>query len=215
MTDLQLGLAVIGALAVAGVLVYNRLQERSVRKHAEGAFGSTHSDVLMRREPTLGPAPRRPQVKDPALPDARVDYVIELSLPAPAPCAIVLEAWSPVEQRFARRVLLAANDGGGWRRLAHADPGTCQALRTGLQLVSRSGVVSDAELIEFRSQVETLAARMGAAVAAPEMRAALEAAHDLDRTCAEVDIQVALHVVGVPPQAGRSGEAAPFRPPSG
>jgi hypothetical protein len=33
-------------------------------------------------------------------------------------------------------------------------------------------------------------------VAAPEMRAALEAARELDRACADSDIQVALHVVG-------------------
>jgi hypothetical protein len=64
-------------------------------------------------------------------------------------------------------------------------------------MVSRDGVVSDAELLEFRSAVETLAAKLGAGVAAPEMRAALDAARELDRACAEADIQVALHVVGV------------------
>jgi len=58
MTDLQIGLLVIGAAAVAGVLVYNRLQERATRRQAERAFGSQHADVLLdappeRREPTL------------------------------------------------------------------------------------------------------------------------------------------------------------------
>jgi hypothetical protein len=62
--------------------------------------------------------------------------------------------------------------------------------------VSRGGVVGDAELLEFRSAVETLAARIGASVEAPEMRAALEAARELDRRCADADVQVALHVVG-------------------
>jgi hypothetical protein len=65
-----------------------------------------------------------------------------------------------------------------------------------LQWVSRDGVVSDAELLEFRSVVETLAAALGAHAAAPEMRAALEAARELDRACADADIQVALHVIG-------------------
>ena len=34
MTDLQLGLLIIGAVAVAGVLVYNRAQERATRRDA-------------------------------------------------------------------------------------------------------------------------------------------------------------------------------------
>jgi hypothetical protein len=66
-----------------------------------------------------------------------------------------------------------------------------------LQMVSRRGVVGESELIDFRSQVETLAASHGGTVSAPEMRAALEAAHALDAACAEVDIQIALHVVGI------------------
>ena len=70
-------------------------------------------------------------------------------------------------------------------------------IRAALQLVSRAGVVSDAELLEFRTLVETMATQLGAAVHAPEMRQALEAARELDRTCADTDIQVALHVVGI------------------
>ena len=62
--------------------------------------------------------------------------------------------------------------------------------------MTRAGPVSEAELVEFRSEVEGLAARAGAAVAAPEMRQALDAARELDRTCADSDIQVALHVIG-------------------
>jgi ZipA, C-terminal FtsZ-binding domain len=183
MTDLQIGLAIIGALAVVAVVFYNRRQERTVRREAERAFGSAHTDVLMaeaRREPTL--EPRRPPPPAGALPVDRVDYVMQLALAAPAASALVHEGWAPIERRFARRVLLV-EDG--------------ERLRAALQLVSRNGVVSDAELLEFRSMVETMAAQLGARVQAPEMRAALEAARELDRTCADADIQIALHVVGI------------------
>src|SRR5689334_5553192 len=191
MTDLQLGLLAIGALAVVGVVVYNRWQERAARRDAERAFGSGHADVLIgdeRREPTL--PPRRdsvPESQPPAppavrLPAERVDYVIELTLPKPLPPAVVHEAWAPVERRFARHALLATHQA---------------ELRAALQLVSRSGVVSDAEVLEFRALVETMAAALGARVAAPEMREALDAARELDKTCVDADIQVALHVVGI------------------
>jgi hypothetical protein len=44
---------------------------------------------------------------------------------------------------------------------------------------------------------EPCATLLGPVVRAPEMRAALDAARELDKTCAEADIQVALHVVGI------------------
>jgi len=186
MTDLQLGLLAIGALAVIAVVLYNRWQERVARRDAEQAFGSGHADVLLgaeRREPAL--PPRReavpPELRR-AVPAERIDYVIELALPKPLAPPVVHEAWSPTERRFARRALLAV-DG--------------VQVRAALQLVSRNGVVSDAEVLEFRALVETMAAALAARVAAPEMREALEAARELDRTCAEADIQVALHVVGI------------------
>jgi hypothetical protein len=190
MTDLQLGLLVIGAAAVAGVLIYNHVQERATRREAQRAFGSQHADALLdesalRREPTMDSQPR---ARDPQralaaekAPDARVDYVIELQ---GVGSALLRSQWAALEHRFVRRAILADADDG--------------KLQAALQMVSRSGVISEAQLLAFRSQVETLAAAHGASVAAPEMREALEAAHKLDHACAEVDIQIALHVLGVP-----------------
>jgi hypothetical protein len=179
MTDLQLGLLVIGIAAVAGVLVYNRLQERAGRRGAQRSFDSAPADLLAdapppRREPTLGPAAGQPP------PDPRIDYVIELS---GVPLA-------ELERRFGARARVSQSG-------------------VALQMVSRRGVIGEAELLEFRSQVETLAAAHGGTVAAPEMRAALEAAHTLDSACAEVDIQIALHVVGIDSKDFSAGQ--PFR----
>jgi hypothetical protein len=203
---LQLGLLVLGAAAVVGVVAYNRIQERSVRRDAERTFGSSHSDVLLdeeRAEPVLQgvsieETQREKEAASPpdAMPDERVDYVIVLRTAVGISRAAVLEAWRPIEKRFGRRALLAGSEGSGWRRLVAGDFGSCTVLRAALQLVSRSGVVGDAELLEFRSAVETLATRLGASAAAPEMREALEAARALDKRCAETDVQVALHVVG-------------------
>ena len=218
MTDLQLGLLLIGATAVAGVLVYNRVQERGARREAERSFGSQHADILLdrtaaRTEPTLeGRAARRAEdVQAGAMPDERVDYLIRLDVPRGVAGAALLELWTPLEHRFAKRVLLAGSDGSGWRRVVPGDPGTCIALRAGLQLVSRDGVLAEAELLEFRSQVETLGTKVGATLAAPEMREALDAARELDRICADADIQVALHVIGIAPDAAALPGEHPFQ----
>lgn len=197
MTDLTLGLALAGGLVVAGVLLYNRLQERSLRRRAERAFASSHSDVLLddgRREPRLDPVHRPPEPPRGAAPDPQVDYILELSLPEGAH-ATLAESWASASQRFARRAFLF-----------QAAPGTWQAA---LQLVSRAGVVGEPELIEFRSAVESLAARLGGSVRAPGMREALQAARELDSACVEADIQVALHVVGVAPEQNFTGQ--PFQ----
>jgi hypothetical protein len=171
MTDLQLGLLVIGAAAVGAVLLYNRRQERAARREAERAFAAARGDVLLdagarRQEPRLG---------------VQADYVIDLRFPAGAPRS-AYEHWDPVQRRFGRRAMLSGADS--------AEP------RAALQMVSREGVVGEAELLEFRALVETLAGALGATLRAPELRASLEAARELDRVCAEADIQVALHVVG-------------------
>jgi len=206
MSELQLGLLIAGALAVVGVLVYNRFQERSARREAEQAFPPRHSDVLLaqnsgRREPMVAPVVARldddvPVSPEEALPDSRLDYVIELTAQTPIAAARFLEGWQTLERRFARRVLLAALDSDSrWRRVGADTSGAYMRWRAALQLVSRSGVTREGELVEFRSEIETLAAGSGATVAALEMRQALDAARALDRECAEADIQVAFHVV--------------------
>ena len=206
MSELQLGLLIVGALAVVGVIAYNRVQERRMRRKAEQAFGSRHADILLagdapRREPSLGVAsPVRAEAMAPQaeedLPHERLDYVIELLAEQPVSAAVMLEGWNPLERRFGRRVLLAWQESGGrWRRAGQGTVGSHERWRAALQLVSRSGVVGEAELVEFRSASETLAARVGATVSAPEMREALEQARALDRDCADADIQVAFHVV--------------------
>lgn len=208
MTDLQLGLLVIGVAAVVAVLVYNRVQERAVRREAERAFGSRHADALLDESPdrhaTPRASPRKPEMQAGDMPDPRLDYVIDLEVARGTLSATVLEHWRPLEQRFAHRALLAGSDGAGWRRVVAGDVRSLTALRAALQIVSRGGVVGDAELLEFRSGVETLGAALGAHAAAPEMREALDAAHALDKLCAEADIQVALHVAG-----GGSHQALP------
>jgi len=201
MSELQIGLLAAGVLVVAGIIAYNAIQERRARHSAERAFRSGHADALMedgaqqRREPSFEGAPRRDAtLETAALPDTRLDYVIELGLRQLVSAAAVAEHWAPFEHRFAGRALLAASpDRSAWRPLSRA--GSCAAVRAALQLASRAGPVGEAELIEFRAAADALAASIGATVQAPEVKHAVEAARELDQLCADADIQVVLHVV--------------------
>jgi hypothetical protein len=197
---------VIGAVAVAGVLVYNRVQERATRGEAEKAFASQHADVLLdeaagRREPTLGGStpenePSPAPAARPATPasDPRIDYVLELKGTS---AGAVRPDWVALQRRFGRRAALTEASG--------------KRLHAALQMVSRDGVVSESDLLAFRSQVETIATTHRASVSAPPMREALAAAQGLDRACADVDVQIALHVLGAaqPPLEGEGFSVAP------
>jgi FtsZ-interacting cell division protein ZipA len=192
MSELQIGLLTIGALVVAGVLTYNKIQERGAKRGAERAFRSGHADVLLgaaapERKPQEEPhrAATIPRPSPAAEPDPAIDYIVEFASDQPGAQATVLEQWAAIERRHAPRAVLGtAPDGKYWR--------------AGLQLVSRDGAVGEADLIEFRSAVETVAASVGATVAALEMRAAMESARALDDFCADADIQVVVHVQGGP-----------------
>ncbi len=200
MSELQIGLLAIGAVVVAAVLIYNRVQESRAKRDAERNFRSGHEDVLIGQpvsahggEVGAGDAgqeaPRHAQRTAPpdesAQPDPAIDYIIELSAEHAVAHGALREQWVAIERRHAHRALLAGS-------------GDDKSWRAGLQLVSRDGAVGEADLIEFRSAVETLAASVGASVSAPEMRAAVEAARALDEFCAESDIQVVVHVTGGP-----------------
>jgi hypothetical protein len=192
MSELQIGLLAIGGVVVAGVLIYNRLQERGASRDADRAFRSQHADALLDASPPSRPAAEPPRVSHrpapPAAaagPDPAIDYIVEFASGKADGNAAVQEEWPAIERRHARRAVIAQGaDGQSWR--------------AGLQLVSRDGAVGEADLIEFRSALETVAAYIGATVSAPEMRTAVERARALDEVCAETDIQVVLHVQGGP-----------------
>ena len=84
MSDLQIGLLMIGAAVVIGVLLFNWLQERRFRKQIGAAFQTPVADALAQRSA----APRDPQERiEPALHEPMVDageeaVVVHIQRPA-------------------------------------------------------------------------------------------------------------------------------------
>jgi FtsZ-interacting cell division protein ZipA len=73
MSDLQISLVVIGAVVVAAVYVYNRVQEGRFRRRMRQAFGDTPEDVLLTEE------------RAPALHDGRVEPQLDAAPRAELP----------------------------------------------------------------------------------------------------------------------------------
>ena len=216
MNEFQTSLLLIGIVVVVGVFAYNKWQERRATRAADDLFRSDHPDALIGEaqldvpqpteagdESVLDPAVSpRPLIgadrvgterAGPELPDARVDYIVELVSEHPVTGTMALEHWASMDRRFSRRAALNGWIEGEWRPLSQGS--TCNKLRAILQLVDRRGVLGESELIEFRSDIETLASKLGVTALSPEMRQSLEAARVLDAVCAEADIQIAFHVM--------------------
>lgn len=74
MSDLQIGLLVVGAAVVVGVVLFNWIQERRFRKQADAAFQIPVADVLMQP----GAVPRDPHERiEPALHESTFDTAEE------------------------------------------------------------------------------------------------------------------------------------------
>lgn len=52
MSDLQISLIIIGVIIIAGVVVFNRIQQERYRRKVEEAFEQKHEDVLLRTNKT-------------------------------------------------------------------------------------------------------------------------------------------------------------------
>jgi hypothetical protein len=222
MSDLQIGLVIIGGLVIALVIAYNRLQEGRFRKRAEDTFGGDEGDALLepmvraraeRIEPHI--EPRLPagtgETEDaqagrvepvgvlaaaPATDDGRspIDYSIAVSSGQPLPRPALQQLLEALEGLGRQAEVSASLADGIWVPLASA-PATVSQMRVALQLADRRGHVTIQELKAFRNLVSQWAKTAGGIASAPEVQAYLETAKDLDRFCAEVDVVVGLNVV--------------------
>ncbi len=82
MSDLQLGLIVVGIVVVVAVYAFNRFQELQLRRRVESRFAQRPDDVLMHEAPAAVPAAE----------DERIEPRFEPQASGPAPAEHVPEA---------------------------------------------------------------------------------------------------------------------------
>ena len=238
MSDLQLGLLIIGVLVVAGVILYNKLQElrlrRGARADAPDAFrevshGSHARAAPAGREASVEPeAHERPaisrdiehtlaasapppepevaapaQAATPAAPQATVrvleeavDCIVPLELPtATAGAEILKQAGTLAHEAMLRPIHWEALDpaDGEWEPLTSAK--RYRRVRAGMQLVSRAGAATEEDLGAFCLALQEISLALGAEAQLPDLEAVAQRASELDRFCADVDVQVGLNVV--------------------
>jgi len=224
MSDLQLSLIVIGVVVIVAVFVFNRWQERQLRRRVEDTFSSIRPAPLPgpqddadddRIEPSLermqadgsSEAPARPSPRFSAAaasPDAvsghaaqsSIDYVCSVVSATPM-AHHRLSEFLHAATAVGKRVSLEGwmPELGQWVAVPLADARPIMQVRASLQLADRAGPVNRVQLATMRDLVLQLAQQVDAQCECPEIDAAMQAAAELDNFCAEIDVSISCHVV--------------------
>ena len=202
MSDLQISLGILGFFVIAGVVGFNRWQERKHRQRLENSFspaisGGTpfapRSDV--RQEPTISaPVPTEPSAELlPATIDTKLNYVISLDAAEFIPTEHVKMIFS--EHGFNRRILWQGFNESTRQWDPLNVPGRYQRLSVGVPLVDRLGAINENELQEFYGLIKELAEKWMAVIDFPSRQDALQSAKELDEFCMLADVSVGINII--------------------
>ncbi len=201
MSDLQIGLILLGVALILVVLLFNWWQDRRIRQKMQAHFPETEEDPLMssvprvpgRKEPGLGVRHEDDlPADDPAEVDPATQAVIDIHFAQPVSTA-ALHAVIHNLHRVGTKPLriFAEKEGGGHRMQLRADEHYV-SMQLAVVLANRSGPLSDIEWSQLWTLAQSLAERFDGAIEAPEQAQVLEHARKLDAVCAGLDVQVGL-----------------------
>ncbi len=225
MSDLQIGLILLGVLFIALVLGFNWWQDRRARQRMQAHFPASEHDPLLganagaaaggghtpgqRREPGMGQAPApqdddaqagAPGSDDPDEADPSSEVVIDLAFSAPVPAKELMAALQSLRSAGRKPIRAFAVTEQG-RHRARLRPGeTYVSMQLAVLLANRSGPLSAIEWSQAWARAQDLAERFEATIEAPEQQAVLDRAAKLDDTCAALDTQVGLTLMLGAPQ---------------
>ncbi len=205
MSDLQTGLAALGAVLIAGIFVFSRVQEYRYRRMAEQVLPESGTDVLLegeaavpaRSEPVLENAPTGlAGLSESAAADPALEFAVTLRGTHPVSTADLWQGLiaSTVTTRNIRWAGLE-NASGRWFAIAGPSEHRFDAFAAMLQLSSRSGPVNETRLTLFADEMRALAQHLGLDAESGDLATALTAADALDRFCARVDVLIGVNVM--------------------
>jgi len=214
MSEFQLSLLTIGLIVVAGVYLYGLWQQWRYRRSTGRA---QPADLSVPTSPAMPQATERIQDNDIdplaamaadsessdstadevcGLLNEATDYFGTLLLKQPQPPEVLEALW---QRRFDFGKSVHAcglNTASGlWERLIPESEQSYRAFRLGLQLVDRTGSVSELRLASFRDLLVDIAAELQVEVKLPPLDEALRRAQQLDRFCADVDQMIGINLL--------------------
>ncbi len=220
MSDLQLALLAGGGVFILLVIVFNVWQEKRARGKAEKAFGGRPPDTLFdapkageRREPVMGGIPATPAPEEAARAPKEESESLEAEGGATAQISSRIDTVALIlaDDPIMREQLVPLIEALGvyrtpvhvegivdeqWHPIENSPRQSWRELRVGLQLASRGGPLQEDEIERFNQAIADFAASANAVSQRESAAAAAGRALDIDRFCADADIEVAVNVVG-------------------
>ncbi len=195
MSQLQWGLALLGAAVLLGLVVYNLWLAHKVRPR-KAAVVSPDKAEFAQQEPRLDdidgedpgfvlPVPE----KKPGL-DALLDVIAPIALDAQVSGDAVLAALPPT-RRVGSKPFAVEGLNTATERWEAAQAGQRYSqLQAGLQLVNRSGALNDIEFSEFVIKAQAFCDALAGTPDFPDMRQEVSRARELDQFASEHDAQL-------------------------
>lgn len=205
MSEFQFSLLTIGIVVVAGVFLYGQWQQWRYRRSTCVPLREevshripSEADAVDDKNDPLMPDPSTNNTTDDVcglLNDA-TDYVVTFLLKTPQTSGALESLW---QRRFdfGKNVYSCGLNTGSslWERLIPESEQPYRAFRLGLQLVDRSGPVSEVRLRQFSELLGDIAGQLQIEVKLPSLDEAIKRAHQLDRFCADVDQMVGINLM--------------------
>ena len=202
MSDLQIGLIVLGVVLILLVVGFNWWQDRRVRHKMQDKFPETPVDPLMtqleteRREPTVRIAETLAEKKEPAIPaeeiDSTTEAVVDITFAQPVAGLELMEllrTYLRVETKPVR--LFASTVNGEHHAYPHEDE-SYLSMQLAVLLANRKGPITEIEWSKLWMAAQNLAQQLDGTVDGPEQSDVIARAQHLDALCANLDAQVGI-----------------------
>lgn len=202
MNELTVGLAIVGGLALAGVVAHGAWQARRAGPRRAEPLASAAPGPTVQIEPVLGGVegagelalPRTQARRAAARLDALIDAIANLHPEADLSGETVLAHLPPTRRVGSKPWMVEGLNlhTQEWEPIA---PGAhYRELQAGVQLANRSGALNEIEYSEFAQKVQALADTLGAMPEMPDMLDAVARARELDAFAGAHDAQLALRL---------------------
>ena len=221
LSELQMALVVIGSIIIFGILIYNFIRTRGLRKRKQSIIAqeSHQSSVGMRLEPGFSEISN---IKSEENLEINVIENIEQVIPSqiflsridPAiDCVVLLKFSVPISGLEISQYLLSwpkntpyrylveglnslsVSEGGdaSWESIEQQS--SYDELQIGIQLANRRGPIGVVDLSEFLTKCQNLADSLDAEIDLPPVNQVLANAQELDQFCVLVDIQLGFYLI--------------------
>lgn len=212
MNDMRLGLLALGIIVIVAVWLYNKFQERRVRRQMETPFTQRAPDVLLgerqgapaseRAEPRFvvgedsgtsaasGSAPAGDAEEPAAELDEEISAVFLILPEQPVSGERARSLFQTVRHAGRQHVKVFGRGHGAWRLLAPGD--RYESIAVSVQLANRSGPLNEIEYSELVARLTHIAEQLGATCEVPDMAETIGRARALDARCAPLDRQIGI-----------------------